>query len=100
MANGFKKSMSGLAMLDDFFHPVRVEAAFFSLVELMSCCIFLYLFFTFTAYYYIGYPCLVLYAVWVFRSIKRTSHYKFSCGNCGAKMKSKGTCPHCGAINE
>jgi hypothetical protein len=62
--------------------------------------IFLYLFFTFTAYYYIGYPCLVLYAVWVFRSIKRTSHYKFSCGNCGAKMKLKGTCPHCGAINE
>ena len=81
-------------------HQGRVEAAFFYLLGLMSCCIFLYLFFTFTAYYYIGYPCLVLYAVWVFRSIKRTSHYKFSCGNCGAKMKSKGTCPHCGAINE
>ena len=90
----------GLATLDDLFHQVRVEAAFFYLLGLMSCCIFLYLFFTFTAYYYIGYPCLVLYAVWVFRSIKRTSHYKFSCGNCGAKMKSKGTCPHCGAINE
>ena len=94
------KAQPGLATLDDLFHQVRVEAAFFYLLGLMSCCIFLYLFFTFTAYYYIGYPCLVLYAVWVFRSIKRTSHYKFSCGNCGAKMKSKGTCPHCGAINE
>lgn len=90
----------GLATLDELFHQVRVEAAFFYLLGLMSCCIFLYLFFTFTTYYYIGYPCLVVYAVWIFRSIKRASHYKFSCGNCGAKMKSKGVCPHCGAINE
>lgn len=43
----------GLATLDDLFHQVRVEAAFFYLLGLMSCCIFLYLFFTFTAYYYI-----------------------------------------------
>lgn len=34
----------GLATLDDLFHQVRVEAAFFYLLGLMSCCIFLYLF--------------------------------------------------------
>lgn len=35
----------GLATLDDLFHQVRVEAAFFYLLGLMSCCIFLYFIF-------------------------------------------------------
>ena len=37
---------------------------------------------------------------WSFNRIKHASRYKFSCGNCGAKMKNKGVCPHCGAVNE
>lgn len=90
----------GLATLDDLFHQMRTEAAFLYLLGLMSCCIFLYLFFTFTTYYYIGYPCLLLYTVWSFNRIRHTSHYKFSCGNCGAMIKTKGICPHCGAVNE
>lgn len=90
----------GLATLDDLFHQTRIEAAFFYLLGLMSCSIFLYLFFTFTTYCYIGYPCLLAYTLWSFNRIKYTSRYKFSCGNCGAKMKTKGVCPHCGAINE
>lgn len=90
----------GLATLDDLFHQARIEAALFYLLGLLSCCIFLYLFFTYTTYYYIGYPCLLVYAVWSFKRIKHTSRYKFSCGNCGAKMRAKGVCPHCGAINE
>ena len=90
----------GLATLDDLFHQIRVDAAFFYLLGLMSCCIFLYLFFTFTTYYYIGYPCLLIYSVWSFRRVKRASLYQFSCGNCGAKIKKKGVCPHCGAMNE
>lgn len=90
----------GLATLDDLFHQTRIEAAFFYLLGLMSCSIFLYLFFTFTTYYYIGYPCLLAYTVWSLSRIKYTSRYKFICGNCGAKMKAKGVCPHCSAINE
>ena len=90
----------GLATLDDLFHQTHIEAACFYLLGLMSCCIFLYLFFTFTTYYYLGYPCLLVYAVWSFNRIKHASRYKFSCGNCGAKMKNKGVCPHCGAVNE
>lgn len=90
----------GLATLDDLFHQTRIEAAFFYLLGLMSCSIFLYLFFTFTTYCYIGYPCLLAYTLWSFNRIKYTSRYKFCCGNCGAKIKSKGVCPHCGAINE
>ena len=79
----------GLATLDDLFHQTHIEAACFYLLGLMSCCIFLYLFFTFTTYYYLGYPCLLVYAVWSFNRIKHASRYKFSCGNCGAKIKNK-----------
>ena len=50
----------GLATLDDLFHQTHIEAACFYLLGLMSCCIFLYLFFTFTTYYYLGYPCLLV----------------------------------------
>lgn len=100
MCNVWAIILVGLATLDDLFHQARAEAAFFYLLGLLSCCIFLYLFFTFTAYYYIGYPCLLVYTVWSFHHIKRTSRYKYSCGNCGAKIKAKGVCPHCGAINE
>lgn len=90
----------GLATLDELFHQARAEAAFFYLLGLMSCCIFLYLFFTFTTYYYMGYPCLLIYTVWSFHRIRHTSRYKYCCGNCGAKIKAKGVCPHCGAVNE
>ncbi len=100
MFNVWAIVLVGLATLDDLFHQARTEAAFFYLLGLMSCGIFLYLFFTFTTYYYIGYPCLLIYTVWSFNRIRHTSRYKFSCGNCGAKMKTKGVCPHCGAINE
>lgn len=100
MCNVWAIILVGVATLDELFHQVRAEAAFFYLLGLMSCSIFLYLFFTFTTYYYIGYPCLVVYSVWSFSRVRRTSCYKFSCGNCGAKMKEKGVCAHCGAVNE
>jgi rubrerythrin len=28
------------------------------------------------------------------------SGYKYRCGNCGQKLREKGQCPHCGAVNE
>lgn len=100
MVNVWAIILVGLATLDDLFQQTRVETAFFYLLGLMSYCIFLYLFFTVTTYYYIGYPCLLVYAVWCFRRMVRTARYAFCCGHCGAKMKAKGTCPHCGVMNE
>lgn len=90
----------GLATLDDLFRQARTEAALFYLLGLASSCILLYLFFTFSTYYYIGYPCLLVYTVWAFRRLKETTCYRYGCGNCGTKMKTKGICPHCGAMNE
>lgn len=100
MLNVWAIVLVGLATLDDLFHQMRTEAALFYLLGLLSCLIFLYLLFTYTTYCYIGYLLLLVYTVWSFRNIRRTSRYRFTCGNCGAMLKTKGVCPHCGAINE
>lgn len=90
-----------LAVLDDLFRQLSAAAAFFYLLGLASCCIFFYFFFILTTHIYIGYFFLLVFIV-VF--VKRTHFtfvtYRFSCGNCGQRMKSKGVCPNCGAINQ
>ena len=80
----------GVAVLDDLFHQTKAEVAFFYLVGLVSCCIFIYVFFTYLNIY-IAYVCLAAYGAGCIRWL---------CGACGAKMRAKGICPHCGALNE
>lgn len=89
----------GVAMLDDLFHQTSIEVAFFYLVGLMSVCIFIYIFFTYI-WVYLAYICLVAYAVGCVRWFRKANGYPYACGACGAKMRTKGVCPHCGALNE
>ncbi|WP_300724498.1 hypothetical protein [uncultured Bacteroides sp.] len=89
----------GVAMLDDLFHQAKIGIAFFYLIGLASCCIFLYIFFTYI-WVYIAYICLAAYSYCCFRWLRRADRYPFACGACGAKMRRKGICPHCGAMNE
>lgn len=89
-----------LAVLDDLFRQLTPAAAIFYLLGLMSCCIFCYFFFILMTYIYIGYLFLALF-IWVFaKKVYRNIGYKYRCGHCGEKIKEKGMCPHCGAINE
>ena len=89
-----------LAVLDDLFRQLTPAAAIFYLLGLMSCCIFCYFFFILMTHIYIGYFFLALF-VWVFaKKVHRNIGYKYRCGHCGEKIKEKGVCPHCGAINE
>ena len=89
----------GLAMLDDLYHQTSFQVAFFYLVGVASACIFIYIFFTYV-WVYIAYLCLILYSVWGIRWMRKTNDYPYACGACGAKMRTKGVCPHCGALNE
>ncbi len=91
--------LMGIAMLDDLFHQTSVEIALFYLTGLAACCIFLYIFLTCLPVG-IAYVCLAAYSFWVFKRLKKASHYPYACGACGAKMRAKGICPHCGAMNE
>lgn len=89
----------GVAVLDDLFHQTKAEVAFFYLVGLVSCCIFIYVFFTYLNIY-IAYVCLAAYGVGCIRWFCKSDRYPYVCGACGAKMRAKGICPHCGALNE
>lgn len=89
----------GMAMLDDLFHQTTPGTAVFYLMGMAACCIFLYIFLTWMPVY-IACICFAAYSLWCFRRIKGTAQYPYACGACGAKMRKKGICPHCGAINE
>lgn len=89
-----------LAVLDDLFRQLAPAAAVFYLLGLMSCCIFCYFFFILMTHIYVGYLFLALF-VWVFvRKVQRNNSYKYRCGRCGAKLKEKGVCSNCGAVNK
>ena len=70
------------------------------LTSLGGVCVVLYLVFTLTTPYYIGYALLVVYWAWAIRRyyLHRPSH--LLCGVCRRSIPQKGRCPHCGAWNE
>lgn len=89
----------GVALLDDLFHQTTIEMACFYLIGLASCCIILYVFLTYL-WIYMAYICFAAYTAWCANRLRNANRYPYACGACGAKMRSKGICPHCGAINE
>lgn len=89
-----------LAVLDDLFRQLSPIGAICYLLGLAVVCIFCYLFFIITTPYYVGYLFLLALLVLFVRKVLasfRTIHY--TCGCCGRRISSKGTCPYCGAIN-
>ena len=89
-----------LAVLDDLFQQLTPAAAIFYLLGLMSCCIFCYFFFILMTHIYIGSLFLTFFILVFAKKVYRNIGYKYRCGHCGEKLKEKGICPHCGAINE
>ena len=75
------------------------EAAFY-LLTLVGVCLVVYIVFSITTLYYVGYLLLVAYAWFALRAYYRRSHCRYSCGQCGAPMHDKGQCPRCGTFNE
>ncbi len=89
----------GVAVLDDARRQLPVSDAILYLCGLTAICALDYIVFSITSLYYIGYILLVLYAWYALRQYERHSHITCRCGKCGELMRSKGKCPHCGAIN-
>ena len=88
-----------IALIDDISHLKRMDTCMFYLVGLASCCIFIYIFFTWVLIY-LAYVCYAAFTVVCIICIIKSQAYTYQCGACGGKMRSKGTCPHCGAMNE
>jgi hypothetical protein len=89
-----------LAAFDDIFSQLpSPSGAFFYILGLLSACIFCYFFFILTTRYYIGYLFLGITVVLFIQKAWKMNIYRYCCGSCRGKLKTKGTCPHCGAVN-
>lgn len=88
-----------LTVLDDIFRQLPPAAAILYLLGLMSSCIFCYFFFILTTPIYIGYLFFLLFFLLFVRRLRESLSRKYRCGYCGAKLRRKGICPHCGAMN-
>ena len=88
-----------VAALDDVRHQLQTFDALLYLSGLAAVCAVDYVVFSIFTLYYIGYLLLIAYIAFAVWCYLRHPHYRYRCGQCGGKMKQKGTCPHCGAVN-
>ena len=89
----------GVAAVDDTIRRLQASDAFLYLLGLGAVCAVLYVVFSILTLYYVGYlllPAYVFFALWRWL---RFAHTPYHCGQCGAALQRKGTCPHCGAVN-
>ena len=70
------------------------------LFEIAGLCMLVYLLISWTILIYVGYlllPILIAYLIYYYFKYIRCM---MTCGHCGRKIREKGICKHCGAINE
>ena len=70
------------------------------LFEIAGLCMLVYLLISWTILIYVGYlllPILIAYLIYYYFKYIRCT---MTCGHCGRKIRGKGICKHCGAINE
>ena len=89
-----------IAVLDDVRRLLPFGEAVLYLLGLGATCAVAYIVFSVLTLYYIGYPLLVAYCVFALWSYFRRPRPRYQCGRCGGLLYHKGTCPHCGAMNE
>jgi hypothetical protein len=70
------------------------------LLGLAAVCGLLYIIFSITTLYYIGYLLYLALLTVCLRKYLFHTQVKYLCGNCGKCMPSKGICPHCGVMND
>lgn len=86
------------AVDDAFRHLPAVEAMLYT-ASLAVMCLCVYVVFSVTTLYYVGYPLLVVYVGYSIRSFYAKRRLAYFCGNCGKAILRKGQCPYCGATN-
>ncbi|MDO4932126.1 MAG: zinc ribbon domain-containing protein [Prevotellaceae bacterium] len=90
----------GIAAVEDIRHHLNLEDTILYLSGLVGVCAIIYIIFSISTLYYIGYPLLILYCWYAISNYMRKFSQRYICGNCGKRIRKKGRCPHCNAINE
>jgi hypothetical protein len=89
-----------IATVDDVRRQLPAGEALFYYLGLAGVCAVCYVVFSVSTLYYIGYPLLVAYYVFALWQYFGHNRPRYLCGNCGQKLRSKGVCPRCGAVNQ
>ncbi len=90
----------GIAALFDLQRRLTLGDALLYVGGLVAVCAVDYVVFSLTTLWYVGYLLLVLYIAFALWRYFRFSYERYHCGQCGFPLRSKGVCPHCGALNE
>lgn len=92
--------IASISAVSEVFRHLSGWSIVYYLAGLMAACVFCYLFFMLTTHFYIGYFFLIVFILMFIRRLYlRTLRYPYRCGQCGQKLKEKGICPHCHAVN-
>ena len=91
--------VTAAAVEDTFRHLHTTFDALLYLAGLASVCAVLYVVFSIFTLYYVGYLLLLAYVAFAVHRYYHTTHCHYLCGHCGAKLRTKGSCPHCGTLN-
>ena len=89
----------GVAAVDDALRQLPAGGAVLYLGGLAGVCALDYVVFSISTLYYVGYPLLIAYAVFALYRYLHFARLPYACGHCGRKLRRKGVCPHCGAMN-
>lgn len=88
-----------IAVVDSVRRILPTAEATLYLCGLAGVCAINYILFSIATLYYIGYPLLAAYIYFAIKIYLKRSRCIYICGNCGARLKQKGICPECGAMN-
>ena len=88
-----------IAAFDDIRRQLSLSEAILYCLGLIGICAIDYVVFSISTLYYIGYPLLIAYIIFAVYQYLHKGRLIYICGNCGEKMRHKGTCPHCGTLN-
>lgn len=89
-----------IATANNAFSYLRPKEAVIYLITLAGVCVVIYLVFSLTASSAFGYILFIVYSIFALYRYWRYARARYLCGNCGAKLRSKGVCPKCGAVND
>lgn len=89
-----------LATLDEIKHCFGIADSIYCTLELLAFGIVVYLIFSWTTYFFIGYIILPIFIAGCIYYYVTHTRRRYKCGQCGKRIHSKGKCPYCGTINK
>lgn len=90
----------GTATLEEFYRRPEIRHRLVYLSTLLVVCALLYIVFTVSMRFYIGYPLLFLYWAFALHRYHQQGLHSLRCGHCKEALPKLGRCPSCNAMNE